>query len=150
MQRAKIVCTLGPAVDTAEDIQRLVEAGMDVARLNMSHGTHDDHRRRYDLVRQASDATGHGVGIIADLQGPKIRLGEFPEGKVRIAAGDAFTITTRDIPGDKRIASTTSSRLSIACGFSILAMTGSRTPSSRMIRRTSSASAAERTNDSAM
>ena len=107
MQRAKIVCTLGPAVDTAEDIQRLVEAGMDVARLNMSHGTHDDHRRRYDLVRQASDATGHGVGIIADLQGPKIRLETFAGGKAKLAVGEEFVITTRRVEGDERLCGTT-------------------------------------------
>ncbi len=107
MRRAKIVCTLGPAVDTAEDIRRLVEAGMDVARLNMSHGNHDDHRRRYDLVRQASDATGHGVGIIADLQGPKIRLETFASGKAKLATGDEFVITTRDVEGDETICGTT-------------------------------------------
>jgi pyruvate kinase len=107
VRRAKIVCTLGPAVDTADDIRRLVEAGMDVARLNMSHGTHDDHRRRYDLVRQASDATGHGVGIIADLQGPKIRLETFAAGKAKLANGDEFVITTRDVVGDASICGTT-------------------------------------------
>ena len=107
MRRAKIVCTLGPAVDTADDIRRLVEAGMDVARLNMSHGTHDDHRRRYDLVRQASDATGHGVGIIADLQGPKIRLETFAAGKAKLVNGDEFVITTRDVAGDASICGTT-------------------------------------------
>ena len=80
---------------------------MDVARLNMSHGTHDDHRRRYDLVRQASDATGHGVGIIADLQGPKIRLETFAGGKAKLAAGDEFVITTRDVEGDATICGTT-------------------------------------------
>jgi pyruvate kinase len=107
VRRAKIVCTLGPAVDTADHIRRLVEAGMDVARLNMSHGNHDDHRRRYDLVRQASDATGHGVGIVADLQGPKIRLETFAAGKVKLATGDEFVITTRDVEGDASICGTT-------------------------------------------
>ena len=107
MRRAKIVCTLGPAVDTADDIRRLVEAGMDVARLNMSHGNHADHGRRYDMVRQASDDTGHGVGIIADLQGPKIRLENFAEGKVKLVKGEEFVITTRDIDGDATICSTT-------------------------------------------
>jgi len=107
VRRAKIVCTLGPAVDTADDIRRLVEAGMDVARLNMSHGNHGDHRRRYDMVRQASDATGHGVGIIADLQGPKIRLETFAGGKAEIAAGEEFVITTRDVEGDATICGTT-------------------------------------------
>jgi pyruvate kinase len=107
VRRAKIVCTLGPAVDTPEAIRRLVEAGMDVARLNMSHGNHDDHRLRYDLVRAASDATGHGVGIIADLQGPKIRLETFAAGKVRLSAGDEFVITARDVEGDETICGTT-------------------------------------------
>jgi len=107
VRRAKIVCTLGPAVDTPEMIRRLVEAGMDVARLNMSHGNHDDHRRRYELVREASDATGHGVGIVADLQGPKIRLETFATGKARLVEGDEFVITTRDVEGDASICGTT-------------------------------------------
>jgi len=107
VRRAKIVCTLGPAVDSPEMIRRLVEAGMDVARLNMSHGNHDDHRRRYELVRQASDSTGHGVGIVADLQGPKIRLETFTAGKVKLAQGDEFVITTREVEGDSSICGTT-------------------------------------------
>ena len=107
MRRAKIVCTLGPAVDSAADIRRLVLAGMDVARLNMSHGNHADHRRRYDLVRQASDETGHGVGIIADLQGPKIRLETFGDGKAKLSEGDEFVITTRDVVGDASLCGTT-------------------------------------------
>jgi pyruvate kinase len=107
VRRAKIVCTLGPAVDSAADILRLVEAGMDVARLNMSHGSHDDHRRLYDLVRQASDSTGRGVGIIADLQGPKIRLETFSGGRARLAKDDEFVITTRRVEGDATICGTT-------------------------------------------
>jgi pyruvate kinase len=107
VRRAKIVCTLGPAVDTPELIRTLVETGMDVARLNMSHGTHEEHRRRYDMVRQASDDTGHGVGIIADLQGPKIRLETFTEGRVKLVKGARFVITTRDVEGDTTICGTT-------------------------------------------
>jgi len=101
------VCTLGPAVDSPEMVRRLVEVGMDVARLNMSHGNHADHRRRYDWVRQASDATGHGVGILADLQGPKIRLETFSAGKAKLAKGDEFVITTRDVEGDASVCGTT-------------------------------------------
>ncbi len=71
MRRAKIVCTLGPATANERRIQELVYAGMDVARLNMSHGTHEDHAEAYRLVREAADASGHGVGILADLQGPE-------------------------------------------------------------------------------
>ncbi len=82
MRRAKIVCTLGPATSTPARIRDLVDVGMDVARLNLSHGTHADHERAYRLVRAASDASGHGVGIFADLQGPKIRLGSVRGGPV--------------------------------------------------------------------
>ena len=107
MHRAKIVCTLGPATSSPEQIRKLVDAGMDVARLNMSHGTHADHERSYQLVREAADATGHGVGVLADLQGPKIRLDTFAEGEALLRAGDRFTITTRDVPGDATVCGTT-------------------------------------------
>jgi pyruvate kinase len=100
VRRAKIVCTLGPATSTKESIRALVYAGMDVARLILSHGTHAEHEAVYRLVRAASDETGHGVGIFADLQGPKIRLGWFAQGSTRLQTGQAFTITTRDILGD--------------------------------------------------
>jgi pyruvate kinase len=106
-RRAKIVCTLGPATSSQEQITALISAGMDVARLNMSHGHQADHLEAYRRVRAGSDATGRGVGILADLQGPKIRLGEFPGGPVRLSAGDEFIITTEDVPGNSREASTT-------------------------------------------
>ena len=107
MRRAKIVCTLGPATSTPEQIRALVDAGMDVARLNMSHGNHADHEQAYRLVREASDATGHGVGIFADLQGPKIRLGTFGHGRAFLEYGARFTITTREVEGDEKICGTT-------------------------------------------
>jgi pyruvate kinase len=107
VRRAKIVCTLGPATSTPEAIRALVDAGMDVARLNMSHGSHEDHERTYRMVRAASDATGHGVGIFADLQGPKIRLERFADGPARLLKGQAWTITTRDVKGDRTICGTT-------------------------------------------
>ncbi|WP_405732272.1 pyruvate kinase [Streptomyces sp. NBC_01537] len=107
MRRAKIVCTLGPATDTYDQIKTLVEAGMDVARLNMSHGSHVDHEDRYRRVRKASDEIGHSVGILADLQGPKIRLARFAEGPVLLERGDEFTITTDDVPGTRDICGTT-------------------------------------------
>ena len=107
MRRATIVCTLGPATSTAESILGLVEAGMDVARLNLSHGDHAEHERVYRLVREASDRTGRGVGILVDLQGPKIRLGRFADGPVDLVEGQRLTITTRDVPGDDEVASTT-------------------------------------------
>jgi pyruvate kinase len=106
-RRAKIVCTLGPATSTQERINALITAGLDVARLNLSHGSHADHLHSYQLVRAGSDAIGRSVGVLADLQGPKIRLGEFPGGPVQLTVGDEFTITTDDIPGDRHEASTT-------------------------------------------
>ena len=106
-RRAKIVCTLGPATSSQERINALITAGLDVARLNLSHGSHADHLHSYQLVRAGSDAIGRSVGVLADLQGPKIRLGEFPGGPVLLTAGDEFTITTDDIPGDRHEASTT-------------------------------------------
>jgi pyruvate kinase len=101
------VCTLGPATNTERRIRELVYAGMDVARLNMSHGSHEDHAAAYRLVREAADASGHGVGIFADLQGPKIRLETFDDGPVVLRRGQQWTITTRDVPGDATICGTT-------------------------------------------
>jgi pyruvate kinase len=106
-RRAKIVCTLGHASSGPERLAALVAAGLDVARLNMSHGTQDGHRQAYHAVRQASDASGHSRGVLVDLQGPKIRLGRFPAGPVRLLAGQEFCITTQDVPGDSSRASTT-------------------------------------------
>ena len=111
MRRAKIVCTLGPAVATAERILQLAEAGMDVARLNMSHGDHADHEANLGHVRAAAERTGKAIAVLADLQGPKIRLGRFADGPVDLAVGDRFTITTDDVPGDAERASTTYSGL---------------------------------------
>ncbi|PRH78807.1 pyruvate kinase [Streptomyces solincola] len=107
MRRAKIVCTLGPATDTYEQIKTLIEAGMDVARLNLSHGTYAEHEQRYSHVRKAAEETGRSVGVLADLQGPKIRLGRFQEGPVLLERGDTFTITTEPHPGDRHTCSTT-------------------------------------------
>ncbi|MFF2376891.1 pyruvate kinase [Streptomyces xiamenensis] len=111
MRRAKIVCTLGPATDSYERIAALVEAGMDVARLNLSHGGHRDHEQRYQRVRRAAAESGRSIGILADLQGPKIRLGSFREGPVLLEPGDTFTITTEDIEGDQHRCGTTYSGL---------------------------------------
>ncbi len=106
-RRAKIVCTLGPATSTPDQVAGLVAAGMDVARLNMSHGRQDGHLAVYQQVRAASDAAGHSVGVLVDLQGPKIRLGTFGAGPVRLTPGQQFTITTRPIEGDEHEAATT-------------------------------------------
>jgi pyruvate kinase len=122
VRRAKIVCTLGPATSTPERIRNLVEAGMDVARLNLSHGSYADHEAVYRMVREASDSTGRGVGILVDLQGPKIRLGKIAVGPVDLQEGHELTITTRDVPGDSSVVSTTYSGLpgDVAPGDQIL------------------------------
>ncbi|QKV92498.1 pyruvate kinase [Streptomyces sp. NA02950] len=107
MRRSKIVCTLGPAVDSYDQLKSLIEAGMNVARFNMSHGSHAEHEERYHRVRKASEETGHAVGVLADLQGPKIRLETFADGPVELVRGDEFIITTEDVPGDRTICGTT-------------------------------------------
>ncbi|MGW2209069.1 pyruvate kinase [Streptomyces sp. NPDC001781] len=108
MRRAKIVCTLGPATDSYDQIKALVEAGMDIARFNLSHGTHTEHEARYQRVRKAADETGRSVGTLADLQGPKIRLGTFTEGPVLLERDDTFTITVEEgVQGDRHRCGTT-------------------------------------------
>src|SRR5215207_6145049 len=107
MRRAKIVCTLGPATSSPDQVHALVDAGMDVARLNLSHGSHDVHEETLVQIRQAAADTGRGVGVLADLQGPKIRLGRFSSGPVLLERDDSFVITTEDVPGDENVCSTT-------------------------------------------
>src|SRR3954453_8500589 len=106
-RRAKIVCTLGPATDLPERLRALVEAGMDVARLNFSHGEHADHATRYHGVREAAEASGRNVATLADLQGPKIRLGRFGDGPVTWATGERIRITVDDVVGTHDRVSTT-------------------------------------------
>jgi len=106
-RRAKIVCTLGPSTSSAERIRDLVRAGMDVARLNFSHGTHAEHAATYRRVREAADAEGRAVGVLADLQGPKIRLGTFARGPQIWASGETVRISTEDVVGTHDRVSTT-------------------------------------------
>ncbi|MBM7775696.1 pyruvate kinase [Actinokineospora baliensis] len=106
-RRAKIVCTMGPATATPERVRDLVAAGMDVARMNFSHGSHGDHKQVYDLVRAAGDEAGRAVGVLADLQGPKIRLGTFANGPVEWRTGDVVRITVEDVAGTHDRVSTT-------------------------------------------
>jgi len=107
VRRAKIVCTLGPSTNTSERILELALAGMDMARLNMSHGDRADHVLNLERVRAAAESTGKAIATLADLQGPKIRLGRFADGPHDLLAGDVFTITTDDIQGDASRCSTT-------------------------------------------
>src|SRR6201991_1155305 len=112
-RRTKIVCTIGPATATPDRIRELVQAGMDVARLNFSHGNRDDHKRVYEMVRDAADAEGRAVGIMGDLQGPKIRLGRFAAGPVEWRTGEEVRITVEDVAGTHDRVSTTYSGLAV-------------------------------------
>jgi pyruvate kinase len=99
---AKIVATLGPSSSSPDRIRSLFEAGVDVFRLNFSHGTHDDHRARFTAIRRVETATGRPIGILADLQGPKLRLGAFAEGPIELTAGARFHLDLDRQAGDER------------------------------------------------
>ncbi|MGB4138071.1 MAG: pyruvate kinase [Microbacterium sp.] len=107
MRRAKIVATLGPATSTYETVRALIDAGIDVARLNLSHGDYTVHDANYANVRRAAEDSGRAVAVLVDLQGPKIRLGKFEGGPYDLAVGDIFKITTEDILGNREICGTT-------------------------------------------
>ena len=107
MKRTKIVCTLGPASWSEEVLRQLIEAGMDVARFNFSHGDHETHGKTLDTLRKLADEIGRPVAALADLQGPKIRVGRFADGPIELHSGDKFTITIDDIQGNQERVSTT-------------------------------------------
>ena len=92
---------MGPAVETPEMVELLIAAGMNMARLNLSHGGYGEHQTRLDQVREAAARSGKAVAILVDLQGPKIRLARFKDGPHELSRGDIFTITTDDIEGTK-------------------------------------------------
>ncbi|MBM4249679.1 MAG: pyruvate kinase [Euryarchaeota archaeon] len=104
VRKTKIVCTLGPATTDEATLRRLVSAGMDVARINLSHGTQEEHRGRISAVRAAAEAEGRVVAVLGDLGGPKIRLGEVA-GHPELRAGQRFTLTARPVTGDSQVAS---------------------------------------------
>lgn len=107
MRRAKIVATLGPATSSYENIRAIIDAGVDVARMNLSHGSYAVHEEVYANVRKAAEDSGRAVAVMVDLQGPKIRLGKFENGPHELAVGDIFKITTEDVPGTKELVGTT-------------------------------------------
>jgi len=110
-RKTKIVCTIGPASNKPEIIGRMIEAGMDVARLNFSHGSWEEHREVVRTVRELSARSKRPVAILQDLQGAKVRLGLFQGGSATIRSEDVFTLTTRDVEGTEKIASVTYDRL---------------------------------------
>lgn len=99
MKKTKIICTVGPSTDKPGVLEAMIEAGMNVARFNFSHGNQQDHAARIALVRAAAEKTGKPVGLLLDTKGPEMRIGKFAEGKVNLAEGQKFILTTRDVSG---------------------------------------------------
>lgn len=107
MRKTKIVCTMGPATDNEEVLKNMIESGMDVARFNFSHGTHEEQKRRMDMVKKLRKETNKHIAILLDTKGPEIRTRDFDGGKVEVVAGQTFTLTTREILGDSSVSSIT-------------------------------------------
>ncbi|MCL4499852.1 MAG: pyruvate kinase, partial [Chloroflexi bacterium] len=105
MRHAKIVCTIGPSSRSIDVLSRMIEAGMDVARLNMAHGSAEDHKQTIEMVREASESLGKTVAILMDLAGPKLRIGDFEKGEIELEEGDEFTVTTRPVAGNEKVVS---------------------------------------------
>ena len=101
MKKTKIICTLGPASDTEEILSELIDAGMNVARLNFSHGTHEEHADKIAKVKKVSAAKKVPIAIMLDTKGPEFRIGTFKDGKITLKDGDPFTFTTEKIEGDQ-------------------------------------------------
>ena len=99
-RKVKIIATLGPSSSGPAMIRKLFEAGADVFRLNFSHGSHDDHRRNLETIRALERDVGHPIGVLMDLQGPKLRVGQFADGKVELVAGAKFRLDLDPAPGD--------------------------------------------------
>ena len=102
MRKTKIVCTIGPASESPEMIEKLCRAGMNVARLNFSHGTHDDHLRRIKIIKEVRERLQIPVAILLDTKGPEFRIKTFANGKISLKAGDKFTFYSKDVVGDKK------------------------------------------------
>ncbi|MGB5703905.1 MAG: pyruvate kinase, partial [Polyangiales bacterium] len=107
MRRTKIVCTLGPASNTKEKIQALMQAGMNCARLNFSHGDHESHAKTARLVRETAREARIPMAILADMQGPKMRIGKFANGPIELTPGDRFALTTNEVEGNEEMVSVT-------------------------------------------
>lgn len=104
MKKTKIICTVGPSTDNIELLGKMMRAGMDLARFNFSHGSHEDHGKRLAMVKAAAEKVGKVIATIADTKGPEMRLGMFANGKVILNAGDEFVLTTEDVLGDEHLA----------------------------------------------
>ena len=121
-RRTKIVATIGPATESPERIKELVQAGATTFRLNFSHGDHSEHASRIATIRQVSEEVGINIGILQDLQGPKIRLGRFADGPITLSNGDSFALTSRPVSCNQTIATVTYDKLAneVTAGSRIL------------------------------
>ena len=146
MKRTKIVCTMGPSTDSKEVLGALVDAGMDVARFNFSHGSYEEHKGRMDLLKEVRAEKKKPIAIMLDTKGPEIRTKLLKDGKkVELVEGQTFTLTTRDVEGTNEIVSQTYDRLptDLKPGDTVLIDDGliaARGSISRMLRFTSQAS----------
>lgn len=111
MRKTKIVCTIGPACNNEETLSKMCLAGMNVARINFSHGSHEEHKRNIDLIKRVREKLGMPIAIMLDTKGPEYRIKTFKDGKIILSAGDKFTFTARDIEGDQRCVSVSYSHL---------------------------------------
>ena len=111
MRKTKIVCTIGPACSNEEMIEKMCLAGMNVARLNFSHGTHDDHKKRIEMIKSVRERLNMPIGIMLDTKGPEYRIGVFENGSVEIGQGGEFIFTTDDIVGNEKRASVSYKKL---------------------------------------
>ncbi|NLG02574.1 MAG: pyruvate kinase, partial [Clostridia bacterium] len=127
MKKTKIVCTLGPASQKEEVLRQMIEKGMNVARLNFSHGTHEYHKENIDLIKRLRDEMNVSLAILLDTKGPEIRTKDFAEGKVVLEEGSEFTLTTREVEGTNQIVSITYQELpkEVEAGNTILIDDGS-------------------------
>ena len=107
MRRTKIVCTLGPATNDVETMKKLIKSGLDAARINFSHGTYESHGETIAKLKQAREEMDAPIPLILDTKGPEIRIRTFAEGKIHLEVGDKFTLTTKEVEGDRNMVSVT-------------------------------------------
>ena len=101
MRKTKLICTIGPASENEETLTRMFEAGMNVARLTFSHGSHEEHQKKIDLIKKVREKMNLPVAIMLDTKGPEYRIRTFRDGKITLKEGDPFTFTTEEIEGDE-------------------------------------------------
>ena len=100
MRKTKVICTIGPASENEQVLTQMCQAGMNVARLNFSHGTHEEHQKKIDLIKSVREKLNLPIAIMLDTKGPEYRIGTFVDGSVEVQTGETFTFTTDDIQGD--------------------------------------------------